>query len=60
MEMWGNVHTVGFRLVTTPSSLWPFSVQARYDPFQGPHDMDLPSSQSARSIEPRPASWQCI
>jgi hypothetical protein len=33
----------------------PFSVLARYGPFEGPHDMDLPSSQSARSIEPRPA-----
>jgi hypothetical protein len=39
-----------------PSSQRPFSVQARYGPFQGLHNMDLPCSQSARSIEPRPAA----
>jgi hypothetical protein len=70
-EMCGNAHIADFRLAptpsaescwsytrtiaTTPSSVRPFSVQARYGPFQGLHDMDLPSSQSARSIEPRPA-----
>jgi hypothetical protein len=41
-----------------------FSVPVRYGPFQGQHDMDLPSSQSARSIGPCPSGcldhhWQC-
>jgi hypothetical protein len=43
-----------------PQGGFTSSNQAVYGPFQGPYDMDLPSSQSAQSIEPRPASWQCI
>jgi hypothetical protein len=63
----GNLPQGGFTssdqaifIVASSSKLRPFSVSAVYAPILCQHDTDLPSSQSARIIGPRPASWQSI
>jgi hypothetical protein len=53
----GNLPQGGFTssdqaifIVISSGEFWPFSVVAVYIPFWGQYDMDLPPSQSARSI----------